>query len=94
MNKHQFHKFKTNLGYKPPHHCKLPANSSMHEWIPRGKDGEFDSCLMYVDPSNKNITTACVDGWEFDESDSGPTIVTKVLDFFHCRFRNKDFLIL
>lgn len=62
--------------YKPPHHCKIPVNSSVEEWIPSDASGKLSSCIIFVNSSNQ--TTACVNGWMYDVKESGPTIATKV----------------
>ena len=75
-------------GYKPPHHCKLPDNTSAsHKWIPRQNNSELFSCSMYVNSSVNNDTIDCPNGWVFDESVSGPTIVSKVSKSF-CTVKN------
>lgn len=64
------------IGYKPPHHCQLPAdNSSLEQWIPLDASGKLSSCSIFANSSNH--TTACAHGWTFDETVSGPTIVKK-----------------
>ena len=69
----------TSKAYEPPHHCKLPANSTVDEWIPHDSSGELSSCSMFINSSVCNQTSACVHGWQFDQSLSGPTMVSKVL---------------
>ena len=71
------------IGYKPSHHCKLPDNTSvLNDWIPRQDNLKLSSCSMYVNSSVNNDTMDCLNGWVFDESISGPTIVSKVTNFF------------
>uniref|UniRef100_T1IXG4 Major facilitator superfamily (MFS) profile domain-containing protein n=1 Tax=Strigamia maritima TaxID=126957 RepID=T1IXG4_STRMM len=48
-----------------PHHCKIPDNSSKSEYIPKLENDEYDSCLMYINPSDHELgTTECTSAVE------------------------------
>ena len=66
-----------------PHHCTIPASAAVKDWIPIDSDGKLESCLMYSNTSNKNHTIACTDGWTYDYSETGPTIVSKVVEYLY-----------
>ncbi|XP_074656255.1 organic cation transporter protein-like [Tubulanus polymorphus] len=61
------------VGWKPPHHCRLPAgNINMSQGIPLSDKLEFSQCTMYepnVDDRNLTVYTkhviSCADGVEF-----------------------------
>lgn len=69
------------IGYKPDHHCKVPANVPLNKSIPyeTNKAGKsvLSSCQMYTNYSlSNNDTQDCSDGWNY-LGDDGRTIVTE-----------------
>lgn len=56
------------IGMIPDHKCIVPANatdaSNLDYHIPKTKDGIYEQCLIYKDPSINNETTGCLE-YEF-----------------------------
>ena len=71
------------LGAVPDHHCKVPEGRWLNESIPLegDRDGamEYSSCRQYVNFTNVgNDTSTCTDGWSYDDTYYGSTIVNEV----------------
>ncbi|XP_032876319.1 solute carrier family 22 member 13-like [Amblyraja radiata] len=65
----------------------LPAEEQLFLTIPRERDGSYQSCKMYTPHPAEDLdwillhgnqsTTACEEGWVYDQSQYGSTIVTE-----------------
>ena len=70
------------LGAVPDHHCKVPTDERLRETIPSvvGDDGSltFVQCEQYVNVSVDNSTVPCDNGWEYNSTYYGNTIVNEV----------------
>ena len=56
-------------GWTQPHHCRVPEGQLLNESIPTHTvDGQqqYQECLMYVNGTNSNKTTACQHGWSYN----------------------------
>lgn len=75
------------LAATPDHHCKLRDGYLLNQSIPVvEKDGNellYSQCEEYVNPaSESNETEDCQNGWEYDDTFYGETIITEVFTFF------------
>ena len=70
-------------GFYPKHHCKIPENGTLEEWIPliEDVDGEWswDGCHQYSAP-NSNHTISCQNGFEYEPNGFHPTEGTIVME--------------
>ncbi|KAI4561798.1 hypothetical protein MJG53_016852 [Ovis ammon polii x Ovis aries] len=80
----------------PTHHCRPPANTNLSKdgdleaWLPRDRQGQPESCLLFTSPqrgppfpngtetNGTGATEPCPHGWIYDNSTFPSTIVTEL----------------
>uniref|UniRef100_A0A452UGD7 Solute carrier family 22 member 6 n=1 Tax=Ursus maritimus TaxID=29073 RepID=A0A452UGD7_URSMA len=81
----------------PRHHCRPPADANLSQdgeleaWLPRDRQGQPESCLLFTVPqqgppfpngteaNSTGATEPCTNGWIYDNSTFPSTIVTEGL---------------
>ncbi|XP_034868266.1 solute carrier family 22 member 6 isoform X4 [Mirounga angustirostris] len=74
----------------PTHHCRPPADANLSKdgeleaWLPRDRQGQLESCLLFTIPqqgppfpNGTGATEPCTNGWIYDNSTFPSTIVTE-----------------
>ncbi|XP_074650489.1 solute carrier family 22 member 6-B-like isoform X2 [Tubulanus polymorphus] len=59
----------------PPHHCRVPG--TYKPLLPVGEYGHMSQCRMYRNLTIDNSTVTCKDGWIYNKSQYGNTVVTQ-----------------
>ena len=85
------------MGQSFPHHCNtdwilergpnLTDEAQRNLTLPVNKDGEFESCKMFmpvdldletIEAYGINSTTGCIDGWDYEAPIGASSVVTQV----------------